>query len=163
MRRVFPNLYNSAILVVSEGRVTWNPNFRRALQDWEFGEIGQLFELLYAQQVQGVGEDRVLWDGTKCGKFLVKSLYLALAGSRRNSFPWKVVWKSKAPSRVAFFAWEASQEAILTGDKLRARKRIYVNRCFMCKEDEESVNHLLLHCSIARELWNSLFLLANIS
>lgn len=59
LRRTFPNLYNiavnqeelvSSILVVEEGRVTWNPLFRRDLHDWE---IDQLFEMLYKHQVQG--------------------------------------------------------------------------------------------------------------
>lgn len=92
----------------------------------------------------------------------MESFYSALTSSTRNSFPWKAIWKSKAPNRVTFFAWEASREAILTEDNLRARKRIYVNWCYMYKKDE-SVNHLLLHCPVAWELWNSLFLLINVS
>jgi hypothetical protein len=27
----------------------------------------------------------------------------------------------------------------------------------MCKKNEESVDHLLLHCEIANVLWNSIF------
>jgi hypothetical protein len=27
----------------------------------------------------------------------------------------------------------------------------------MCKKSEESIDHLLLYCEVARELWNSLF------
>lgn len=54
---VFPNLYNIVVdndvmvnsnFVVKECKVTRNPIFRRAVQDWELGEIGKLFELLYA-------------------------------------------------------------------------------------------------------------------
>lgn len=40
---------------------------------------------------------------------------------------------------------------------------MYVNWCFMCKGDEESVNHVLLHCPVASELWNSIFSLFNLS
>ena len=32
-----------------------------------------------------------------------------------------------------------------------------VNRCFLCKEEEESIDHIILHCSKARVLWDLLF------
>ena len=28
-----------------------------------------------------------------------------------------------------------------------------VNRCNLCKENEESANHILIHCGKTRELW----------
>ena len=31
------------------------------------------------------------------------------------------------------------------------------NRCFMCLEKEENINHLLLHCSRTRALWDLFF------
>jgi hypothetical protein len=32
-----------------------------------------------------------------------------------------------------------------------------VNRCWLCKSDGESVDHLLLHCGVANALWNVIF------
>jgi hypothetical protein len=29
--------------------------------------------------------------------------------------------------------------------------------CCMCKKSKESIDHLLLHCVVARDLWNSSF------
>lgn len=67
--RRFPNFYSiavsqdemvSSVLAISEGEATWNPSFRRDLQDWEIEEVAEFFQLLYAQHVTGVGEDRVL-------------------------------------------------------------------------------------------------------
>jgi hypothetical protein len=29
-----------------------------------------------------------------------------------------------------------------------------VGWCYMCKRSGESVNHLLLHCRVVREVWN---------
>jgi hypothetical protein len=34
---------------------------------------------------------------------------------------------------------------------------IVINRCYMCKKIEESVDHLLLHCDVAFALWSTLF------
>ena len=33
----------------------------------------------------------------------------------------------------------------------------------MCKAGAESVNHLLFHCPVARELWNMIFSLFGVS
>jgi hypothetical protein len=32
-----------------------------------------------------------------------------------------------------------------------------VDWCCMCKKSEESIDHLFLHCEVARELWSLLF------
>lgn len=66
------------------------------------------------------------------------------------------------PPRVAFFAWEACWEKILTTDKLRARGLIIVNGCLLCLNAEESYNHLLLWCHIAYRLWCMIYSLLGI-
>ena len=59
--------------------------------------------------------------------------------------------------RFGFFAWEASWGRILTLDRLRRRGVPLVNRCFMCKREEESIDHLFLHCVTAGYLWQLFF------
>lgn len=81
--------------------------------------------------------DTVRWGGSRCEIFSVKSYYNILSSKDNLPFPWQSVWRSKAPNRVTFFAWEACHEAILTGDNLRRRRRIYISWCFMCKENGE--------------------------
>lgn len=34
--------------------------------------------------------------------------------------------------------------------------------CCMCKRDEEMVDHLLMHCTLAREMWDFVFALFGI-
>uniref|UniRef100_A0A5B6Z489 Reverse transcriptase zinc-binding domain-containing protein n=1 Tax=Davidia involucrata TaxID=16924 RepID=A0A5B6Z489_DAVIN len=48
---------------------------------------------------------------------------------------------------------------ILSTDNLQCRGFTLANRCWMCKEKEESVNHLLIHCEMARDTWNMLLTL----
>lgn len=60
------------------------------------------------------------------------SLYHYLAGlnsDRQRTFPSKIIWKSGAPPRISFFAWEAAKEKILTLDNLMKRGYTTVNRC----------------------------------
>ena len=74
--------------------------------------------------------------------------YQSLSPSSVISFPWKMVWQSKVPPRVAFFSWTVALGKILTIDNLRKKHLVVLEWCFMCKRCGEFVNHLLLHCPI---------------
>ena len=65
-----------------------------------------------------------------------------------------MVWQSKVPPRVAFFFWSDSLGKILTTDNPQKRWIIVLDRCYMRKRCGELVDHLLLHCLIAYELWS---------
>jgi hypothetical protein len=41
--------------------------------------------------------------------------------------PWKSIWKTKAPPRVAFFVWAAALGRILTTKNLRRRHIIVID------------------------------------
>ena len=41
---------------------------------------------------------------------------------------------------------------MLTLDQLKRRGRALTNRCYLCGVDEETIDHLLVHCSRARML-----------
>jgi hypothetical protein len=43
---------------------------------------------------------------------------------------------------------------ILTHDNLHKSNIVVVEWCCMCKKNGESINYLLLHCEVARELWS---------
>ena len=82
----------------------------------------------------------------------------SLSGENNFVFPRKEVWGSRVPLRTCFFAWEAVWGKILTVDILMKRGWQMVNRCNFCKESEEAIDHILIHCTKTRELW--IFLLA---
>ena len=46
---------------------------------------------------------------------------------------------------------------------LKRRGRVLANRCFLCEEMEETVDHLLLHCSKARPLWDLLLAIVGVN
>ena len=61
------------------------------------------------------------WKLTKNGDFDIRSFYNKLQAPFPIIFPWKGIWKVKAPQRVSFFVWTAIWDKILTDDNLRGR------------------------------------------
>lgn len=70
--------------------------------------------------------------------FSVSSFYRAQLGAGDISFPWRGVWVSRVPSKVAFFVWLAVHGWILTLDNLMWRGHVLVNWCCLCCHDVES-------------------------
>ena len=52
---------------------------------------------------------------------------------------------------------------MLTLDRLKRKEWSLVNRCFYCKEEEESIDHILLHYARAKIIWNLVFSLFRIT
>jgi hypothetical protein len=136
---------------------SWMLNITHPAQDWELKSVSSFLELLwlYSSSGKGHGVNKMCWRGSSKVGFQVKSYYRALLPNTDRSVPWKCIWKTKAPPRVAFFVWAAALGHILTTDNLRRRHVIVLDWCYMYKESGESISHLLLHCLTAREIWIS--------
>ncbi|RVW30599.1 LINE-1 reverse transcriptase-like [Vitis vinifera] len=141
----------------------WNPCFLRAFNDWEVEEASSFMERLHRNRVIEDVEDMESWTETKSGKFSVKSLYLALEAGCSAQFPSSLIWNENVQPKISFFAWEATWGKALTLDKVQKRGWALANRCFLCLENEETIDHLLLHCSRTKVLWDLLFTLFGVS
>ena len=138
----------------------WDIEFSRPVQDWELVVVDSFMALLYSHAITPGGMDSICWTPSRRGIFEVHSFYSVLVQPNpQGIFPWKCVWKAKVPPRVAFFMWTAALGKILTTENLRKRRVIMLDWCCMCKSSGKSVNHLLMHCPIAQELWNMVLIL----
>lgn len=64
------------------------------------------------------------------------------------------IWIPGIPSKVSFFIYNFFLDKILTLNNLRNRGQSLANRCILCLvEEEESIDHILIHCSLVREVW----------
>ena len=136
------------------GAGSWSPNFLRPLNDWEIEEVASLLHTLHEVSYCPSGEDKLLLKGDKEKGFSVRSMYKCFDSSPAFDFPYRLIWNPVAPTKIGVFAWEATWGKVLTLDQLKRRGMILVNRCFMCGEDEENIDHLLIHCKRAKLLWN---------
>ena len=102
------------------GQGGWNLRLSRDSNDWELDLIEELLLLLRDFRISSE-EDSVLWKGGGHGTFQIRDAYNLLTAPSVITFPKKSIWVDKVPTKVAFFAWEASWEKVLTLDKLQRR------------------------------------------
>ena len=102
--------------------------------------------------------------GSNPSNYSVKLMYEVLNRPTSSSMPFPAlsIWNHLVPLKVSFFAWEASWEKVLTLDQLKRRGRPLANRCYLCEKEEETLDHLLVHCSKARMLWELIFAIVGI-
>ena len=135
----------------------WNLRFHRDFHERELGAAFSFLEFIQSWIPRGGGNDTSHWCLKGNDKFDTRSYYNIIRGVVASNCPWKGVWKAKIPRRVAFFVWTAVHGQILTLNNIMLRGRILVNRCCMCHRNEETVDHLLLHCPVAHTLWVYMF------
>ena len=126
----FPSLY--ALATSKEAQVVevwdslkekggWNPWFSGLFNDQEMEMVERFLFSLQGKRVVTNLEDRILWKEAKDENFSVRTLYNVTEGSRTVLFPKSVIWSPCVPTKVVFFAWEASWSKILTQDQLKKR------------------------------------------
>jgi hypothetical protein len=162
----FPSLYACAsnktatiseVLVRENGQVDWQVTFTRNFNDWELDNVASFLGLLQTHLPSRVVDDGLWWNLKPSGIFDVRSRYSFFREPPPLIFPWKCIWKTKAPRRACFFVWTAAWQRILTCENLRKRGYFITSWCCMCRCNGETVEHLLLHCHVAGALWNWIF------
>ena len=90
----------------------WNLRLLRDFNDWELGLVDNMLVELRNYRVT-MEEDSVFWRGGADGLFKVKEAYRVLTNADEADFPHSNVWVDKVPTKIAFFAWEATWGKIL--------------------------------------------------
>ena len=101
--------------------------------------------------------DKISWKSPIGCSFSVSEVVKVLILRVTPLFPIKGIWVHCVPTNATFFAWEAAWGKILTLDKLQRRGWHLPNRCYLCGRDEESAQHILLHCPMVIHLWDLFF------
>jgi hypothetical protein len=72
-------------------------------------------------------------------------------------FLYRSILGSKIAIQVVFFVWIIALRMASTVDGLIKGNIIMVDWSCICKCKGEAIDHLLLHCKVAREFWSSIF------
>ena len=91
------------------GQGGWNLRLSRDSNDRELVLIEDLLFLLRDIRLT-LEEDSMLWKGGDFDIFQIRVAYNLLAAPNPLVFPGKNIWVDKVPTKVAFFAWEATWE-----------------------------------------------------
>jgi len=97
--------------------------------------------------------DHYKWKLTQHGSYSSKSAYEAFFMGSIKFGPWKRVWKTWAPPRCRFFIWLVLHNRVWTAVRLARRNLPHPEACPFCDQEEETINHLLIGCVFAREVW----------
>ncbi|OVA00921.1 Reverse transcriptase zinc-binding domain [Macleaya cordata] len=106
--------------------------------------------------------DKLIWTPTTSGVFSTKSAYKCLTqevastsfASCSHKFDWHSLWKVKglAP-RIQLFIWRIFTDSIGLKHNI-IRHGIEVDPiCVVCGLENETTDHLFLHCEIAKKTW----------
>ena len=165
----FPSLYRLAnskgakvaeLWVASGSGEGWNFRFRRHFHDWELEEVQGFLAMVNLQNINPNITDSFWWNKAKNGGFSVITCFELLEGGSQQSVPVKMLWNPTVPTKVGFFAWEVWWGKILTMYQLKKRGFSLASRCGFCGKDEESLEHLFIHCPKVRCMWTVIFSLS---
>jgi len=70
--------------------------------------------------------------------------------SNHSNNPWRRLWKSWAPAKCKFFLWLATRNTCWTSDILAKRGLSHPDKCPLCDQEDETIQHLLTSCVVAR-------------
>lgn len=99
-------------------------------------------------------DDVFRWPCSKLGTYSARDTYKRLCLGREDFKASTWIWKSKAPLKCRIFAWLAIQYRLWTSDRRqRHNLQTQTSACFVCLQEEDTVDHLLLQCVYAREVW----------
>ena len=125
----FPALFEVAInkleTVVEEwdqsvGNGSWKLNFLRPFDYWELDLVRNLLNAMQKERVSSK-LDRISWKEAGGDSFSVREAYRVLNPKTTSLIFVKGIWVPCAPTKSAFYAWEAAWGKVLTLDKLQRR------------------------------------------
>ncbi|KAL9293822.1 putative ribonuclease H domain, reverse transcriptase zinc-binding domain-containing protein [Arabidopsis thaliana] len=137
----------------------WNLNMLRDLFPWKD------IQLILAQRPMFSREDSFCWAGTNHGLYIVKSGYeLSSRLLHKEMFReaqeqpsvnpiFQGIWNLYTAPKIKVFLWKAVKGAVSVEDRLRTRGILIDDGCYMCHEANETINHILFQCPLARQVW----------
>ena len=116
-----------------------------------FVQCVELCEAIFQVDRHEEEEDLFIWPCTSSGSFSASSTYEWLCQGGERFATASCIWKSKATLKCKIFQWLAVKNRLWTTDR-RARHGLQgvPNACFLCLQETDTVDHILVQCPYAR-------------
>ncbi|XP_071700132.1 uncharacterized protein [Rutidosis leptorrhynchoides] len=121
------------------------------------GELDELNHLLSSHVSKGDGPDAWRWGGSTSGRFttniLSELITTKLLHSDTNVF--ETLRNNLVPKKVEVFVWRARKRQLPVLTELDKRGiDLHSTRCPLCDDSVESVEHSLILCKLAFDIWS---------
>jgi hypothetical protein len=131
----------------------WISDIRGALSVGVLTDYLQLWDLISGIELQPEVDDKHTFSIASNGVYSAKSAYEGLFLGSVTFEHYKRIWKSWALPKCRFFLWLVAHKRCWTADRLAKRGLNHPEKCLLCDQEEENIDHLLVQCSFSREFW----------
>jgi hypothetical protein len=119
-------------------------------------EFVQLWDLIQRVHLEEGVDDDISWKLTTNGQYSMATAYKLQFFGLVESSLYKIVWKAWATPKAKNHGWLALQNRLWMADGLRKRGWDNYGLCPLCKQTEETNNHLFVHCHYSVRVWELL-------
>ncbi|XP_077249385.1 uncharacterized protein LOC143888882 [Tasmannia lanceolata] len=141
----------------------WDIRFHRLLKDDEIILLTNLLHLLNQSYCSVFEPDKWIWLPNSEGGFSVRSFFWRVCNGEGSSSRRARVWCSFIPPRIAVFSWTVTYRCINTRDRLKRRCLQMGSWCALCRNAEETLDHLRILCPFSYAVWMSVIRLFGVS
>jgi hypothetical protein len=141
---------------VAEGLLNdaWVSDITMVLPAQGVAEAMGLWLAIREIELQPDMQDSFGWTGATSNQYSAKETYAALCQGSIRSATVSCTWKPWAPLKCKFFIWLAFQYRLWTSDRrVRHGLQDATVPCYVCLQEEDTLDHILLHCVVARDIW----------
>jgi hypothetical protein len=114
-----------------------------------------LWDVISEVNLQVGVQDKHIWLSSS-GQYTARSAYDALFQGAISFRSYERIWKSWASPKCRFFMWLVTHNR-WTADCLACRGLQHSDKCLLCDQEDENIEHLLIGCVVARQFWYTLF------
>ena len=132
---------------------------------WKWESLSFVLPFSVREKIQAIpmqefggGEDMLLWKFTKDGEFSTNSAYKKIISNpgETNSFQRAWIWKVVSLPKIISFLWLCMHKSVPVRDVLADRGMGCNRLCLVCKNQTESIDHLLRDCVFACAFWSKM-------
>ncbi|XP_020170196.2 uncharacterized protein [Aegilops tauschii subsp. strangulata] len=146
--------------LASEGlhQHAWLKDLPENLSTEELMQFIHLWDALVHVDISPGSGDKAIWAWHESGSYSAASAYRMLCFGGISFAPAAAIWKNGAPLAYKIFMWLAIQNRIWTSDRrLRHGLQDTASTRFLCDQEQDNVDHLMIQCVFARQVWYQCF------